>query len=285
MRKLLVALFGVFALTFCGCAGKSTDAVAASEPTGTVATFLKGGAMDVATATSKLKAGGFEVVATVPNVVEEGTVIVFTCPKLKAEGAKPGRGYIAAMRLFVDEKEKSIAITNPVYFGKAYMQDSYNHATFAAIKGKIDAAFPGLKDSADNMKFKNLEDFHFTIGMPYYKDQAVLGEGTNDELMARAKTFKKGADIIFELKISDKTTLVGHKLGAKTAAFVDKIGRANAAVMPWMVLLEGGKAQTLKGEYYIAMNYPLLGMGQFMGIASVPDSVIKDLEKPFKAKK
>ena len=285
MRKLLLAFFGIVALTFCGCAGKSADAVAAgAEPTGTVGTFLKGSHVDVATATSKLKAGGFEVIATVPNIVEQGTVIVFTCPKLKAEAAKPGRAYIAAMRLFVDDKENSIAITNPVYFGKAYMQDSYNHATFSAVKSKIEAAFGGLKESADNMKFKNLGDYHFTISMPYYKDQAVVGEGANDELLARAKAFKKGADILFELKLSDSSTLLGHKVGLKTSTFVEKIGRANAAVMPWMVSVENGKAKILKGEYYIAMNYPLLGMGEFMGIASIPDSVIKDLEKPFKKK-
>ncbi|MCF6309731.1 MAG: hypothetical protein L3J19_04530 [Sulfurimonas sp.] len=283
MRKLLTVIFSIAVLTFCGCVSNNPEAKASTgEPTGKVSTFLQGAYIDVATATSKLEAAGFEIVATNKKVVKQGTTIVFTCPKLKAQGAKPGRAYISAMRLFVDDKEKAIAITNPVYFGKAYMQKEYNHAVFSAIKAKIDGAFPGLKDSVDKMDFDDLADFHFTIGMPYYEDQAVIGTASNAELLAKAKNYKKGKLFVFELKLSETSTLVGYGVGRKTARFVKKIGRANAALMPWMISIENGQAKILKGEYYIAMNYPLLGMGAFMGIASIPDSVIKDLTKPFK---
>ena len=284
MRKLLIAIFSIAVLVFSGCAGKGPE-VKSGEPTGEVSTFLQGAYLDVATATSKLEAAGFEIVATNKKVVKKGTTIVFTCPKLKAEGAKPGRAYISVMRLFVDDKDKAIAITNPVYFGKAYMQNEYDHTVFSAIKAKIDGAFPGLKDSVDKMDFKDLAGFHFTIGMPYYEDQAVVGTASNADLLAKAKNYKKGKLFIFELKLSETSTLIGYGLGKKTSRFVKKIGRANAALMPWMISIENGKAKILKGEYYIAMNYPLLGMGKFMGIASIPDSVIKDLTKPFKKKK
>ncbi len=282
MKKLLTILFGAFVLTFFGFAGKSAEAQASGgEPTGEVSAYLQGAYVGVADAQSKLTAGGFEVLATFESV-KEGKTIVFTCPTLKKEAAKPNRANIAAMRLFVDDKEKTISLANPVYFGKAYMQKDYNHATFTAVKAKLEKAFSGLKDSEDKMKFKDLAGYHFTIGMPYYEDTKVLGEGTDADLLAKLKSYKGGKDLVFELKISNDTTLVGYGVGAGTKRFVDKIGRANAGLMPWPIVISGGKATTLQAEYYIAMNYPLLGMGQFAGIATVPGDVIKDLSKPFK---
>lgn len=282
MKKLLTILFGAFVLTFFGFAGKSGELQASSgEPTGEVSAYLQGAYISVADAQSKLTAGGFEVVTTFESV-KEGTTIVFTCPTLKREAAKPNRANIAAMRLFVDDKEKTISLANPVYFGKAYMQKDYNHAVFAAVKAKLEKAFPGLKDSEDKMKFKDLAGFHFTIGMPYYEEPKVLGEGSSADLLAKLKAYKGGKDLAFEIKISNDTTLVGYGVGAGTKRFVDKIGRANAGLMPWPIVVSGGKATMLQAEYYIAVNYPLLGMGQFAGIATVPGDIIKDLSKPFK---
>lgn len=280
MRKLLTALFSVAILTFCGCAGKGADVKASGEPSGNMNTYLQGAYIDVDTASSTLQTAGFEVLTTYKSV-KDGTTIVFTSPTLKEEAAKPGRAYAAVMRMFVDEQEKTISITNPIYFGKAYMQKEYDHAKFSAIADKINAAFPGLTGSSDKMEFKDLGGFHFMIGMPYYEDQAVVGKGSNADLLAKVKEYKKGKTLVFELKLSETSTLVGFSLGAGTTRFPLKIGRQNAGLLPWTISIEDGKAKILKGEYYIALNYPLLDMGGFMGIMSTPDSIIKDLSKPF----
>lgn len=280
MRKLLTVLFSVAVLTFCGCAGKS-DVKASNEPTGNLNAYFQGAYIDADTAASTLETAGFEVVAKYKSI-KKGKTIVFTCPTLKAEAAKPGRAYIAVMRMFVDEKEKTVSVTNPVYWGKAFMQDQYDHAKFTAVANKINATFPGLKKSADEWDYDELAGYHFTIGMPYYEEQPVVGEGSNADLLAKAKAYKKGKNLVFELKLSETSTLVGFGLGAGTTRFPKKIGRNNAGLLPWTISIEDGKAKMLPGEYYIAMSYPLLKMGGFMGIMSIPDSVIKDLSKPFK---
>ena len=285
MKKLLTLVFSMVVLTFCGCAGKSADAQAnTSEPTGDVSTYLQGAHMPVEDVQAKLTSAGFEVVSTFKSI-KDGKTVVFTCPTLKKEAAKPGRASVAIMRVFVDSKEKTISITNPVYFGKAYMQKDYNHATFSAVKSKIEAVFPGLKASEDKMEFGDLAGFHFTMGMPYYEDAKVLGEGSNDDLMDKLKKYKKGKSFIFELVIDADTTLVGYKIGRGTERFAKKIGRQNAGLLPWTIVVDSGKATMLQAEYYIALTYPQLGMMQFAGIASIPGDVIKDLKKPFKNKK
>lgn len=273
MRKLLTLLFSV-ALSFA--------TLNAGEPSGDVSAYLQGSHVSVADSEAKLAAAGFEVLATFKSV-KKGKTIVFTCPTLKKEAAtKPLRANIAVLRLFVDDQEKTISLANPVYFGKAFMQDDYNHAKFSAVKAKLEGAFPGLTPSADKMEFDDLAGFHFTLGMPYYEDTEVLGEGSNADLLDKLKSYKKGKELVFELKITDETTLLGYNIGRGTQRFVKKIGRANAGILPWPVVVSGGKATMLQAEYYIAMNYPLLGMMQFTTIASVPGDVIKDLKKPFK---
>lgn len=246
-----------------------------------VNTYLVGAYIDEKSATSKLKEAGFEVIASYESV-KKGTTIVFTNAELKAEAAKPGRAHAAVLRLFVDAQEKTISFTNPVYFGKAFMQDEYNHAVFNTQLEKINKAFPDLKPSADAWDFDGLADYHFMVGMPYFADSDTLAEGENSSLISKAKAYKDGKGLVFELKLSPTSTLLGYELGKRTNKFVDKVGRANAAILPYCVVVENNKATALSAKYYIAISYPLLDMGGFMGIATVPGAIVGDLEKPFK---
>jgi hypothetical protein len=237
--------------------------------------------MSVADAEAKLKAGGFEVLATYESVKNAHTII-FTCPSLKKQAALPNRANIAVLKLFIDDEVKTISLTNPLYFGKAYMQQDYNHAVFSAVTAKLEALFPGLTPSADKIDFGKLASYHFTLGMPFYEDIELLGEGTNAELIAKLKEYKKGKDFVYEVKISDDITLVGYGLSAGTKRFVTKIGRQNAGLLPWPIVVSGGEATMLRAEYYITLNYPLLDVALFREIAPNNRDIIKDLKKPFK---
>jgi hypothetical protein len=258
-----------------------TTCFASSAQDENVSAYLRGDYVDVATAKEKLREAGFSVVATY-TPVKEGTTIIFTDEALKKEAAKPGRAHAAVLRMFVDDKEKKISITNPIYFGKAFMQDDYEASIYAAQLASINNAFVGLKGSVDKLDFDDLADFHFMLGMPYYDDSLELGEGTHDALLSKAKNYKDGKLFLFALKLSDSATLVGYALSKRTNKFVKKIGRQNAALLPWMISIENSKATALSAKYYIALNYPLLSMGDFMGISTVPGAVEKELQKPFK---
>ena len=282
MRKTLLTILTTAVVMFSGCSNATVSAENKTGLEGTkVSTYLVGDYVDAKAATTKLEAAGFEVIASYKSV-KKGTTLVFTNDALKAEGAKTGKAHVAVLRLFVDDKEKMISFTNPVYFGKAYMQEQYNHSVFNAQLEKINSAFAGLKNSKDEMLFEDLAGYHFMVGMPYYADYDELGEGTDEELLAKAKAYKKGKLLIFELKLSETSTLLGYDLGKRTKKFVKKIGRANAAVLPYTISIENGKATSLEAKYYLAVSYPLLTMGEFTTIATVPGAIAKDLSKPFK---
>jgi len=284
MRKLLTLIASVGILSFTGCSSSSATPESKSGLEGTqVSTYLVGEYVNAKDAQGKLEAAGFEIVANYKSV-KKGTTIVFTNDALKAEAAKPGRAYAAVSRLFIDDKAKMISFTNPVYFGKAFMQDDYNHAVFNGVLQSINSEFSGLKGSKDELAFDDLAGYHFMMGMPYYSDSDELGKPStsNADAVAKAHAYKKGKAIIFEIKLSENSTLLGYDLGKRTKKFVKKIGRANGAILPYCVAVENGQAQALNAKYYIALSYPLLDMGGFMGIATVPGAIEKDLAKAFK---
>ena len=274
-------------LSFSGCSTGSVTTDEASQESGLegkmVNTYYTGSYVSVDDATAKLTEAGFEVIASY-KPVKKGTTLVFTSEALKTEAAKPGHSHAAVLRLFIDDKNKMISFTNPVYFGKAFMQDDYKHTVFNSALESINTAFPELKASVDQLKFDDLAGYHFMMGMPYYADADTLGSknATTADAIAKAKAYKKGKAIIFELKLSETSTLLGYDLGKRTKKFVKKIGRANAAILPYCVAIEDGQASALNAKYYIALSYPLLDMGGFMGIATVPGAITKDLEKAFK---
>jgi len=284
MIKFFALIVSIAILFLSGCSmGAATPVTNSGLEGKDVSTYLVGDYVSVKDAKSKLKDAGFEILASYKSV-KNGTTLVFTNDALKAEAAKPGRAYAAICRLFIDEKEKMISFANPVYFGKAFMQDEYSHALFNGVLESIEDEFSGLKPSVDKLAFDTLSAYHFMMSMPYYKDQDKLGKAnaTNEEAIAKAMKYKKGKAVIFKLKLSSTSTLLGYDLGRRTKKFVKKIGRANAAILPWCVSIENGQAKALNAKYYIAISYPLLDMAGFMGIATVPGAIRKDLEKAFK---
>ena len=266
MRNLLLSLLVLL--------GASASSVSAEN----VSAYLTGEHMDAKSARKALKGVGYKILATYDSVAD-GQTIVFTNDTLIAQASKEKRAHAAVLRLFVDNAEKTISITNPVYFGRAFMQDDYNENIFNAELEKINGAFPGLVGSKDGLEDDDISGFRFMFGMPYYEDEDTLAKGSNAELLAKINA--NAANVIFELTLSDKSTLVGYKLGNETRGFVSTIGRANAAVLPYCISVEDGKATALAAKYYLAVSYPKLTMGEFMTISNVPGQILEDLEKPF----
>lgn len=246
-----------------------------------ISAYLVGSYMDEKEVKEKLSSAGFEILTSYASV-KKGTTIVFTCSELKKEGANPGRAHAAILRIFVDSKNKIISLTNPLYFGRAFMQDDYKSSVFEVLHKRLTGVFTGLSGSKDILQDDDISGYHFMMGMPYYEDSDELGKGSNSELISKARSYKKGKFLLFELKLSENSTLLGYDIAKRTKKFVKKIGRANGAVLPYCISVENGKATSLEAKYYLALSYPLLSMGEFTTIATVPGAIKKDLAKPFK---
>jgi len=298
MKKVLALVLVALVLSFSGCSSKdasTSDGIATKPAQADVSTYLIASYVDADTAEEKLVEAGFEVVASY-KVDKKGQyiTIVYTNAAMKAAAAQTDRGFAAIGRILVNSEKEEISIANPVYFGKAFMQDEFDYQAALTIEKSLVSVFGDVTGSGDvdsdgknigtgdKWEFEGLSSYHFMMGMPYYEENAILAEGENGELLEKAKSYKKGKNLVFELEIAEGRTLIGYSLGRKTSKFVKKIGYQNAGLLPYTVLIEEGKAKMLAPKYYIAISYPQLTMGEFMTIASVPGAIEKDLAKPFK---
>ncbi|MDD2951283.1 MAG: hypothetical protein PHU29_10900 [Sulfuricurvum sp.] len=277
MKKFYSLIMSALVLGFCGCAGTAPEAQAGVKVEKEVATYKIASYVDVDNAKSKLAAAGFEIVGTYKT--DSGTTVLFTNAQMKAAANKPMRGLAAVGRMLVDDERKQISIANPIYFDKAFMQKEYNHTVASAELTSLEKAFGTLKDSTDKWEFDGLAGYHFMVGMPYYEDMGVVGEGSTADLVAKAEKAKGTTAVV---KLSDDRYVAFVSLDRRTNGFVKKIGTQNGEILPWAVLIEGGQAKALSAKYYIAISYPLLTMGEFMTIATVPGAVEVDLKKIFK---
>lgn len=278
MKKILALIASALVVAFSGCAGISPSSAGNAPAEKEVATYKIAPFASVEDAKTKLTSAGYEVVGTYKST-DKGTTVLFTNKEMKASADKPMRGLAAVGRLLVDEKENQISIANPVYFGSAFMQDEYSHAAAVANLAALEKAFGSLKDSADKLEFAKLAGYNFMIGMPYYQDMMVVGEGSTADLVAKAKK-AKGTTAVVQLSADRYVAFVA--LERRTNGFVKKIGTQNGQLLPWAVLIEDGKAKALSAKYFIAISYPLLTMGEFMTIATVPGAIENDLKKIFK---
>lgn len=248
---------------------------------GRISAYLRGEFMDVKTVEKKLKSAGFKIITTAP-VDKKGTLlsVVFTDNDLISLASKPNRGFMASLRALVDTKEKTLSITNPMYMAKGFLQKEYDSKAAKKILDKLITQFPNLSNSKDVLKFQLLPKYQFMNGMPYYEDMIEVASG--DDLLERIKNNKK---VVFSQTLDNGSTLIGIKLGKRTRKFTKRIGRNNAAMLPYPILIENGKAKILDPKYYISYMYPMLKMSQFMTIATIPDAMVKDCERVFRRKK
>lgn len=250
---------------------------------GKASTFLTGTYQKVDAVKKALTSQGFTILSA-KKVDKKGKLktVVFTDKTLtKLAGAKD-RGFAALLRVLVNEADHEIAVTNPLYFLKAYQQKAYDATAATAILKRINAAFPSLKNGKEGLVFDDLPGYHFMMGMPYYRDWIKVGEGDNAALLKKAKAYKGGKYCLFDLSLPGGATLIGFTLGKRTAKFTKKIGTRNAAVLPYTILIQNNAAWILDPKYYLALNYPTLTMSQFMTIATVPGAIEKDCAKAFK---
>ena len=276
MKKILSLIALAFAIAFTGCSATAPKIEGGVAVDKIVSAYRVGAYVDVESAKAKLVANGFEIVSTY-KASDNGTTILYTNAAMKASAAKPMRGLAAVGRILIDDERKQVHIANPIYFNKAFMQGDYDHAVASAVYVSLEKAFGVLKNTEDVYQFDGLSNYHFMIGMPYYQEMDVVGEGSTADLVAKAKAAKGTV-----VQVSEGRYVAFVDLDKRTSAFPKKIGTQNAELLPWAVLIEDGKAKALNAKYFIAISYPLLDMNGFMGIMTIPDAVTKSLVKTFK---
>lgn len=250
---------------------------------------------DVLTA---LRENSFTILGTYnPSNKNSLKVIVFTRPDIKNTVVKVAdRGALAAaFKIGLVQKNDivSISYTNPDYFFRAYLRDSYdqNKSAFDKFSKDLRTTFASVGNDftpfGGALEADKLKKYHYKIMMPYFTDPVTLNEFSSFEeglrvIEANLKAGKGETLQVYKILYTDeKVAVFGVGLRSKEdgeAHFLPIIGEDHIAAMPYEIILQGKTATMLHGKYRIALSWPDLTMGTFMKIMSTPGDIEDTLE-------
>lgn len=242
--------------------------------------------------------GKFEILGSYnPEENPNLKVIAFTRADLKNTVIKVlDRGALAAvLKVGLIKKGDTVTVsyTNPMYIFNAFLRKETPRylKTLQKINDDVKLTFAGIGNDftgfGGGIPAKKLWKYHYKIMMPYFSDPAELKtfssfvEGLNiieSNLKDKTLQLKQVYKLVFPDK---KVAVFGIALLNKEdgeAHFLPKIGEENIAAMPYEIILQNKTLTMLKGKYRLALSWPELSMGTFMGIMSTPGD-IKDMLK------
>ncbi len=236
-------------------------------------------------AEQKLTAAGFTVIGRhmPPGLPQHGSIIV-TEPDFSAALTQVGGAAVVGLPIRVGVKaDGTVSYQNLEYWQRAYLRGNYGKAEAAvkATSGKLQQAIGAGKPFGGEVKPEDLPTYRYMAGMERFDDKSELKAYANfDEAVKTirdnlAKGVAKTAKV-YEVVLTDKKLAV---FGVATndpedgeGWWAKKIGPDHVAALPWEIFVVDNKAYALYARFRTALGWPDLGMFQFMGIMSHPDS-------------
>lgn len=240
----------------------------------------------------KLVAEGFTVIGKYsPKGIAQyyGVVVATEKGWLDAVHSMGGSTIAGATIRVGVRSDGTVSYINPEYWGRAFFRKQYSSAEGAVkvMEGKLKKALGAGKGFGGDEKADTLPTYRYMAGMERFdSDKSELKsygsfeaavKAVQDNLAKKVNNTSK----VYEVVMADKKIAVfGVAMNdAQTGEswWLKKIGADHIAAMPYEIYVVGNKVNALYGRYRLAMSWPNLGMGTFMGISDAPDEILETL--------
>ena len=255
---------------------------------------VKGGNVQaVATAVeSKLKAGGFKVVGKYfpKTLAGYGVVIATDEAMLDEVGAVGGNAILgAAIRVGVTA-DGSVMYTNPDYWYRAYFRKAFAKKEDAvkALQTRLQDALGAGKGLGGDESAGSLANYRYMIGMERLdspKNKLAEYGSFAEALKTVRDNLAKGAGKtakIYEIVMPNrKLAVFGVAMNDGENSDGDWIKKIdmqnNIAGLPYEIYVVDKEVESPHGRFRIALAFPDVGMGQFMRISSLPNTILETM--------
>ena len=255
---------------------------------------VKGGNVQAAATAveSKLKAGGFKVVGKYfPKTLAGYGVVIATDEAMLDEVGSVGGNAIlgAAIRVGVTA-DGSVAYTNPDYWYRAYFRKAFAKKEDAvkALQARLQDALGAGKGLGGDESASSLANYRYMIGMERldssknklaeYSSFAEALKTVRDNL---AKGAGKTAKIYEVVMPNRKLAVFGVAMNDGENSDGDWIKKIdmqnNIAGLPYEIYVVDKEVESPHGRFRIALAFPDVGMGQFMRISSLPNTILETM--------
>jgi len=249
-----------------------------------------GSAQAAATAVeSKLKSSGFKVIGKYfpKTLAGYGVVIATDDAMLDEVGSVGGNAILgAAIRVGV-KADGSVAYTNPDYWYRAYFRKSFAKKEDAvkALQARLQDALGAGKGLGGDESASSLTNYRYMIGMERldsYKNKLVEYGSFAEAVKTVRDNLAKGAGKttkVYEIVMPNrKLAVFGVAMNDgenSDGDWIKKIDMQDSiAGLPYEIYVVDKEVESPHGRFRIALAFPDVGMGQFMRISSLPNTIL-----------
>jgi hypothetical protein len=241
----------------------------------------------------KLQAEGFTVIGrhTSTGLPGRASVVVTDPAMLDAIPVMGGSAVIAAGIRVGVLPDGSVSYMNPDYWFRAYLRGQFNTAQAAvkSIQTRLAKALGEGSGFGGDVPEADLANYHYMFGMERFNSsnsELSTHASFDDALKAVRDNLAKGlgnTSRVYEVVMPEsKQAVFGVAMNDPADGegwWVNKVGADHMAGLPYELFIVGNKVYAPYARYRIALAWPSLGMGQFMGIVSAPETIRSTLAR------
>lgn len=235
----------------------------------------------------KLQAEGFTVVGRhlPPRLPEHGSLVVTDPALLQAVAAAGGPAIAGAGIRIGVRADGTVSYMNPDYWYRAYLRKGFDAAQPAlqGVTQRLARALGAGAPFGGDVPAADLPNYRYMFGMERIdaaKNELRVFASFDEALRTVQANLAQGLGQtakVYEVVLPERQLAVfGVALndpGDGEGWWAGKIGPEHEAALPYEIFIVGGKVYAFYGRYRIALAWPALGMGQFMGIMGAPDAI------------
>jgi hypothetical protein len=242
----------------------------------------------IAAVEHKLQGAGFTVVGRhMPKgLPQNGILVVTDAGILDAIHSIGGSAVIASGIRVGVQSNGTVSYMNPDYWYRAYLRGKFGNAQAAvkATQARLVQALGEGKPFGGDVDANDLPSYRYMFGMERFDsgNSELASHASFEEALAavQANLAKSLGDTskVYEVVMPDRKVAVFgvamNSADSGEAWWVNKIqGADHVAALPYEIFIVDNKVYALYARYRIALAWPDLGMGQFMGIINAPDAI------------
>ncbi len=242
----------------------------------------------------KLKSEGFTVLGRhTPKGIAGHAILVVSDPDMQDEIRASGTNssiIAAGIRVGVGS-DGSVSYINPDYWYRAYLRGQYGGASKASksVQLRLAKALGEGAGFGGDVPQGELANYRYMFGMERFdseNSQLSTHASFEEALKAVQGNLARGVgdtQRVYEVVMpAQKMAVFGVAMNAASDGegwWVNKIGANHPAGLPYEVFIVDNKVYALYARYRIALAWPALSMGQFMGIINAPEAIRTTLSR------
>jgi len=241
----------------------------------------------------KLQGEGFTVIGrhTPKGLPAHASLVVTDPAMLEAIRTIGGASIVAAGIRVGVQSDGTVTYMNPDYWFRAYLRGQFKTAQTPAkaVQARLAKALGDGDAFGGDVAEADLPNYRYMFGMERFdssNSELSIHANFEEALKAVQDNLDKGIGNtrrVYDVVMADrKLAVFGVAMndpGDGEGYWVNKIGADHIAGTPYEIFIVGNKVYALYARYRIALAWPALGMGQFMGIINTPDAIRNTLSR------